>query len=48
MMEKWDEVFQGLGQSSEIAHLILGLAVSWDVKRELSVIAERLVTQLLQ
>lgn len=47
-MEMWDGVFQGLGQSSEMPHLILRLAVSWDMRREVSVIAERLVRQLLQ
>lgn len=44
---RWGEVFQGLEQNREVPHLTLGLTVSWDVtKRELSVIAERLVKQL--
>lgn len=33
LMERWGEVFQGLGQNREMLHLILGLAVSWEVKK---------------
>lgn len=46
-MDRWGEVCQGLEQNRKMPHLTLGLTVSWDVtRRELSVIAERLLKQL--
>lgn len=48
-MDRWGEVFQWLEQNRKMPHLTLGLTVSWDVtKKGVSVIAERLLKQLLQ